>query len=281
MTIHKAKGLEWEMVLLPGIHRLSARDPWPLLNWLELPTRAPDGRRDVLLAPLPSSGGEAGQLNEYIRNVRRQSSSAEVKRLLYVAATRARTTLEVFAWPDLTKQGQPSRISDTLYGVAEPAIQKTTATVAEMKPSDIEDIPEPLALAAVAEETAPAARQPMYIRRLASEYDPLKQLHASSLPLQTSHRPAQMPRLPRPEGSFGARTVGNVTHAFIERLLHEFATSTESSGKDLARKLLNELPSWQNAIQATLAAGGLPPDEVQRARTTVSRAIKSMLESAE
>ncbi len=274
MTIHKAKGLEWDMVLVPGTHRLTGRNPTALLDWLELPTRAPDGSRDIVLAPLISSAGEKRSLNEYIRNTRKQRSRAEVKRLLYVAATRARTSLQLFAWPDLTKDGEGARIADTLYGVALPSISRSTELGEATKVED-----EPLALAASVDDATMPARKPVFVRRLVAEYDPLAELHRSALP-GNGVPAARVERFARPEGSFGARAVGNAIHAFIERLSREFvARLPESAVELLPRQLQQELPSWRPAIRATLLAGGLSPAEAGRAVETVQRALNNFLES--
>jgi ATP-dependent exoDNAse (exonuclease V) beta subunit len=51
MTIHRAKGLEFDKVILPGLGRKLRANPEPLLRWLELP-RDPDGS-DLLMAAIP------------------------------------------------------------------------------------------------------------------------------------------------------------------------------------------------------------------------------------
>ncbi len=43
MTMHAAKGLEWDVVILPGLGRTTARDQDRLLQWLDLPR--PDEER--------------------------------------------------------------------------------------------------------------------------------------------------------------------------------------------------------------------------------------------
>ncbi len=282
MTIHKAKGLEWDLVLIPGTHRPPARDAWAFLNWLELPTHAPDGTRDVLLAPLPPGTGDAGLLNLYMKNARDRRASAEVKRLLYVAATRARTSLQLFAWPANKKDGDVSRVKDTLYGVAQnalPEISQPSSAKQDLADRFQDDFAEPLALAAAAGlAERPRERKPATIQRLAAHYDPLEQLHRTSLPMTRGAKTLQ--RLPRPEGSFGARTVGSVIHAFIQRLTHEFAAPGNRSTREaLGQQLLSSLGTWRPAIRATLSSSGLPPAEVERASQTVLRALRTMLES--
>jgi ATP-dependent helicase/nuclease subunit A len=94
MTIHAAKGLEWDVVILPSLGSRTAMDTDPLLHWIELP-RAGEGT-DLLLAPIRSSEKEpAGSLAAYIKAVRRQRQRFERVRLLYVAATRARSALHL------------------------------------------------------------------------------------------------------------------------------------------------------------------------------------------
>jgi hypothetical protein len=88
-------------------------------------------------------------------------------------------------------------------------------------------------------------------------------------------------RFVRPQGSFGARAVGNAIHAFVERISRQIATSV-AAGTDaptVMDQLLEEIPSWVPAVRATLRAGSLPADEVDRASYVVERALKNLLQS--
>ena len=49
MTMHAAKGLEWDVVILPCLGRTTANNRDRLLHWIELP-RA-EAQTDLLLAP--------------------------------------------------------------------------------------------------------------------------------------------------------------------------------------------------------------------------------------
>jgi ATP-dependent exoDNAse (exonuclease V) beta subunit len=96
MTIHAAKGLEWDVVILPGLGRKTRVDSDPLLHWIELP-RASAGT-DLLLAPIRATQQEpTASLAAYIKRLRRERSRFERVRLLYVAATRARSALHLLA----------------------------------------------------------------------------------------------------------------------------------------------------------------------------------------
>lgn len=99
MTIHRSKGLEFDVVLLPGLARKARNDESSLLDWVAWQS---SGRDSLLLAPYapPRQGGEReppGSLRAQVRALRRARLSRERARLLYVAMTRARTALHLFA----------------------------------------------------------------------------------------------------------------------------------------------------------------------------------------
>ena len=84
MTMHAAKGLEWDVVILPGLGRRGAYETDPLLHWIELPR--PGQGTDLLLAPIRSGEQETeGSLALYIKSLRRARQALERVRQLYVA----------------------------------------------------------------------------------------------------------------------------------------------------------------------------------------------------
>src|SRR5262249_14515602 len=85
MTMHAAKGLEWDVVLLPGLGRITARDREPLLHWIDLPRSGGSGT-DLLLCPIRCSQQETPRsLAAFIGRIRAQRERIERVRLLYVA----------------------------------------------------------------------------------------------------------------------------------------------------------------------------------------------------
>jgi len=96
MTIHKAKGLEFDTVILPGLGDRPRHDDPPLLRWMETPHATGAGHpADLLLAPIRETGGEHDLLYRYLTRLEKDKSRFEAGRLLYVAATRARRTLHL------------------------------------------------------------------------------------------------------------------------------------------------------------------------------------------
>lgn len=91
MTIHSAKGLEFDTILLPHLECNIPHDQKTLLEWMEYPLM--HDQMALLLAPIHSSGKKSDALYEYIRRQQKIKSDYETDRLLYVAATRAKKRL--------------------------------------------------------------------------------------------------------------------------------------------------------------------------------------------
>jgi ATP-dependent exoDNAse (exonuclease V) beta subunit len=95
MTIHKAKGLEFDTVVIPGLARRPRPDGRVLLAWTRRAAGPEAG--DLLLAPLPSPAGGEPALYDFVRGLEAQKTAHESARLLYVATTRARDSLQLVA----------------------------------------------------------------------------------------------------------------------------------------------------------------------------------------
>jgi ATP-dependent helicase/nuclease subunit A len=112
MTIHRAKGLQFDHVFVPGLDRAMRTEQRALLCWIDLPR--PHGESDLLLAPIPAVGDEQGKdLVRLIERLNRERDAHERARLLYVAATRAQGTLWLSGAPDPRRDGslQPKKLA--------------------------------------------------------------------------------------------------------------------------------------------------------------------------
>jgi ATP-dependent helicase/nuclease subunit A len=90
MTIHKAKGLEFDMVVLPALDRAVPPDRSQLLLSHQF---ARTGRDGMVMAARPPVGTESDLLFDFLRCQRRDAAVLEAQRLLYVACTRAKWRL--------------------------------------------------------------------------------------------------------------------------------------------------------------------------------------------
>ncbi len=106
MTIHRAKGLEFDVVVVPGLGRVPRSEGRRLLLWAELPNTPPES--GLLLAPLAVSGGEADPRYEFLRALDSEKSALETARLAYVACTRATRQLHLLGNVKLRADATPA-----------------------------------------------------------------------------------------------------------------------------------------------------------------------------
>lgn len=100
MTIHKAKGLEFDTVILPGLGRRPRVEDPPLMRWIELPETG------LLLAPLaPMDGQSRDLIYDAIGDIEKHKGDLETGRVLYVAVTRAKKRLHLLGHARTTKDG--------------------------------------------------------------------------------------------------------------------------------------------------------------------------------
>ncbi len=93
MTIHKAKGLEFDTVILPGLGRRPRAEDAALMRWLDLPETG------LLLAPLAPLGSQSRDgIYDAIGRIEKQKGDLELARVLYVAATRAKKRLHLLGY---------------------------------------------------------------------------------------------------------------------------------------------------------------------------------------
>ena len=287
LSIHKAKGLEWDLVLVPGLERGGGQSRSVLLNWLEF-----DGEdaASVVLAPIQQKGTEKDKLGNWLSRIRAKREAAEHKRVFYVAATRAREELHLFGAATLSaKGGLVEPRYDSLLRACWPAAEEHfAARLAGAAPSVgqslnqllMRSLDEPegedLALAAAGEavEVEVGARMPPMIQRLPLSFDPAERFRVAkeqALAYPAASALRQTSTFERPEGSFAVRAFGNVVHRYLQVL----AAKMEAGASGEA--LLAELPSWEPRLIASLRGEGLPPAlalrEAGRAGLALARAL--------
>jgi ATP-dependent exoDNAse (exonuclease V) beta subunit len=91
MTIHAAKGLEFDTVIVPGLQRYLPNYNRELMRWARV--AGPQG--GMVLAPVKPEGGDPDPIYRWIEILERRRVARERARLLYVAVTRAKRELHL------------------------------------------------------------------------------------------------------------------------------------------------------------------------------------------
>ncbi|MEE9321143.1 MAG: UvrD-helicase domain-containing protein [Granulosicoccus sp.] len=146
MTLHKAKGLEFDTVILPALDRKPRSDTAQLLNWFE---GTLDGQSQLLLAPMEEQAATSKDpIYRLVRNARERADAQERLRLLYVACTRAKHHLHLLARAKVKQSGDdlstphPQSLLKPLWPLLEPRFLATHKAAVE-----ISDTHEPSAAA--------------------------------------------------------------------------------------------------------------------------------------
>lgn len=91
MTMHKCKGLQFESVILYGLHHGPSNDRVPLVYFEQVGSK-------LMLGPIkPRASEEHDPISRYLGLREKRRGDFEVDRLLYVAATRAKESLHLIA----------------------------------------------------------------------------------------------------------------------------------------------------------------------------------------
>ncbi len=265
MTVHKAKGLEFDTVIVPGLGRKPRHETPRLLLWMERPRGGHGGQpADLLLAPIHATGREQDRIYEYLKRLDAERNAHEAGRLLYVVATRARKYLHLLGHVGVTDRdgrrapGAPQARS--LLHHLWPVVKRDFEAAFEAAPG----------VAPAAGAAAPVAL-PQGIRRLTRAWV------APPPPPAVAWRAAAVAPLPEeaPPVEFDwasetIRHVGTVAH----QLLHVVGR------EGLARWDAARLVQLRPAFGERLARLGVPRAELARAGTRVEQALARTLGDA-
>ncbi|MGI8895144.1 MAG: UvrD-helicase domain-containing protein [Casimicrobiaceae bacterium] len=198
MTLHRAKGLEFDTVILPGLARTPPRTEPELLRWRARPA-------GLMLAPMAARGEDEGPISAYLKRLGLAEADAELERLLYVGVTRAKVRVHLTAVlkpkNSEANEWQPPRTGTALHKLWLPVLN----TIAP-----------PETMAAVA---AKATRAPLLHRlRLGWQAPPMP----ASVPLPASTLATARNPIPVFDWAHAtAAAIGTVAHRFLAHLALE------------------------------------------------------------
>ena len=240
MTIHRAKGLEFDYVIVPGCGRKPQADDKPLLAWRE--HHDADGEVSLLLAPSPAKGESAWF--KYLCARDREDVAAEAVRLLYVALTRAKREVHLLGHVTAKDDAPPKAAKGSFFAMLWPAIEE--AVLARLVST-----PAPL----------PGAQ-------VRSPGTPLRRYGSGSAPQLVFVAPLPGDDVPLEFDWAGttAKHIGTVAH----RLLQEW--SLDGGVRDWSAAL-------ESFARGQLRALGVARDELDGAVQEIARAVEVIINS--
>jgi ATP-dependent exoDNAse (exonuclease V) beta subunit len=277
MTMHKAKGLGFDVVVLPGLHRRTQGSAQALVRYLE---RATSTGTELLVAPIDDAGDETSPLNKWVRRQAENREAEERKRLLYVACTRARRELHLFATAKVTNSGLGCDAGSLLH-TAWPALEEIfQAKYAELNASQFNNLvefpsPSPVdgSVSGVLETVAAESRGSI-LRRLPSGWAPtpvapniswIAQKTAATVPIEHEDEGQ------RPQGSRSSRILGTTVHALFERAARLFDQGQAEAN------LRSALPQFRAVATALTRNEGLLPQEAEFIARNAVQALEMAL----
>ncbi len=271
MTIHGAKGLEFEVVIVPDLQASPGRHTPVMLSWLErgLPSDSitddsdpSESVTEFLIAPFAQKGADSGRAKKWVDRQSHERELREACRLLYVAATRAREELHFFARPSYKSvNGAPPELvepRESLLRTAWPAWQaEIQRRFDDWRVSD--SFAEPATLDSIAAsgsdstpgdlfEIQPVADKPTPLRRLPTDFAataPMPAIRAADEALVGAGRLYE-----RHEGGLLSRALGNAVHVLLQKLAQRLANETREAA-------LATLAQQQPRIAATIRTAGI------------------------
>jgi len=265
MSIHKAKGLQFDTVILPGLGRAPRSDETPLLRWFERAQPAKGGA-GLLLAPIHAAGPERDPVFDYLAELEKEKAHHETGRLLYVAATRAKRALHLFGHALLDEDGPKEPDKRSLLARLWPAVRDTFEAAAA--PDD-----NPAAASARATPTAqpPPPGAPPGLRRLAAGWQappappPVAARQAAEAAADVG--PGDAYEIEFRWAGETARHVGTVVHRLLRLIARYGSERWQTGGGAFTAR----------AIAAALGALGVPAAEHATATERVQDALRRTL----
>ena len=240
MTIHKAKGLEFDLVVVPSLDRSVPRSRDQLLLLHEF---ARDGRDGMIMAARPPVGAGADRLFDFLRRQLRDAAALEAQRLLYVACTRAKRQLRLTMKAHASEDPRAASLLAELWPVVETHFQRPEAEDGVQAPAPTDGAPRGGALSRL----------------------PLEWLAATMSAVPSGGALATVAADSEQWPIFDwagetARRVGTLVHAELRSL-------------DPSRVSAAAIRARQPHFERWLASYGVPPDRLAQAASRVTEAL--------
>ncbi len=267
MTIHASKGLEFEVVIVPELQASTRKAKSEMLSWLERGVLAPeeaDEPTELLIAPFQSKGEERGKAKEWVDHVHHERERQEMRRVLYVAATRAREELHFFARPEYKQAADGFELCDpqesllqTAWPAFEAEIEQQFAAWKDAQAGSLEQLAAQAAtvIEMPLRESAETRDRKTGPRRLPANW---RATESEAAERAVEAPIAGLGRLyERHEGGLASRVLGRAVHLLLEQA----ALLREAQEWDAVRVALEAL---RPRVTAEIRAAGIEPSTAAR-----------------
>lgn len=268
MTMHKSKGLQFDTVILPGLHARAPVEPRRLL-WLE------HHGGKLLAGPIkPQAEAAADPISQFLARRDARRAEFELDRLLYVASTRARHRLHLVAELDTdartgaTMPPHRSSLLARLWRVLDDMVPPSRATSMQFVP------PEPNADRKAGDKDAarPTSAAMATVMRM-----PVSVLHeltrsnrrglADRSTGETENSVSTVQQMLLDAGNQLERITGEVAHAWLEHIAHDGPEAWD----------IRRIAASSDQIAMQLSRKGLPARDHEAAHTIVLDTLTATL----
>ncbi len=256
MTIHSAKGLQFDTVILPQLQSGGRSEDKGLLAWIE--RKNSSGEAGVLVAG-HAKPGEPDTLYDFVFDEMTKKQKHEEKRLLYVAATRAKNFLYLSGNLKQNNQGNGYSLRDgflkLIWPVAGPVFDAAWRAWQKTR---------------ITQRLLPLIASPQTIlRRLPANWQVPDAPQSVSAAAPLARGIASSRKVSYDWVSDVARYVGTVVHEYLRHFAEEGLACWSS----------RRLASQKQVVESELRRLGVPLDELQKATTRVMRALENVIQS--
>lgn len=251
MTIHKAKGLEFDTVILPALQRWMRGEDRELMRW----TRIAGLPQGIILAPVKAQGAQADPIYQWIELLEKERSERERGRLLYVAATRAKRDLHLFGSVTTKDTDEGPELREPRSGSMLKMLWQ------EVRPS----FEAALSAHAAADPASAAAPAPLLLKRMPAAW----QAPEADASVRIAVAPPDI-LTEQPEFDWVTQTsrhIGTLVHRELDRM-------TRSGAAPVSVQTLN---AARARMLAELAELGVPPDRCEAAADRVIASVQQTL----
>lgn len=247
MPIHQAKGLEFDVVIMPGLHYGVRGSEARLLMLQQFTLSGPEDADGVMMAPVRARWHEGPSLYRYLSKVDSERQGFESLRVLYVAATRAKSRLHLVGRFRRTGNDELVAPANTFLDWLAPAFADAVAA-RQAQPAAVE-------AAALIPPALPLLR--------------LSELPDFGLVAPAHAAPVRWPALPGRD----AAAVGEALHRLFE-LIHDHPDF------DAARSWAGRIAANGVALDSLLLSTGADRAALPRLRARLRALLQQALDSA-